>query len=302
MSLLAGCATQPPKANFSSTPVQGEAFSNKYPLEEGDPFRLNMMKQPSFDSDYQPEELKTLLGMKSKNSEGSSENSSFKKLRPDAIKEVARLVALQTGISWRYEQLMNETKKYNHILDQTFNFAPLVIIYGDTLVLPPVLSSAGSSIRVESSTTATTALKTYEMLHDARFITAVPSWREYLMANNFPQPEQAHMALLPRTSEEKAIWKGAIKEGWQLGVEQADELYRDNIFRLVRDYKGILLYHMLAAEKLLTEPKLADSAFNTHISKNKMFINQRVFKIVGPSRFNPNSAEWEALVKKTGKE
>ena len=116
------------------------------------------------------------------------------------------------------------------------------------------------------------------------------------MADNFPNPEQPHPALLPRTEAERDVWREGVLNGWNRGIVESNYLYSDNVARLTRDYKGVLLFHMLAAEKILTEPNLAKANFGVHVSNNKMFIDQKVFRITKPSEFNKDSKKWKTLI------
>ena len=280
------------------TTVSGETFDEKYPANASDPFRLEQLretKQYARNSRNMPPELTKLLDMRS--SGGTQESkSSVKQLRPETLKEVADLIGFQTAMSWQYGNLLEETEKFASSLDQTFNFAPLVIMFDDSLVLPPILTKANSSIRLEDYNMASSSTKTFELLQDARFISVVPSWRIYLMADNFPNPEQPHPALLPRTEAERDVWREGVLNGWNRGIVESNYLYSDNVARLTRDYKGVLLFHMLAAEKILTEPNLAKANFGVHVSNNKMFIDQKVFRITKPSEFNKDSKKWKTLI------
>ena len=159
----------------------------------------------------EPAELTELLEMQG---HGGKEQSAVQLMRPKAIREAARLVTFQTAMSWRYGQLVAETECYNAIMDTAFNFAPLLLTQGEALILPPQIARAGASMRIEDGATATAAKTTYELLEPARYIAVVPNWREFLMADDFPEPEQPNPAVLPKNSEERAIWRAAVREAW----------------------------------------------------------------------------------------
>ncbi len=230
----------------------------------------------------EPAELTELLEMKGS---GGKEPSAVQLMRPKAIREAARLVTFQTAMSWRYGQLVAETERYSASMDTAFNFAPLLLTQGEALILPPQIARAGASMRIEDGATATAAKTTYELLEPARYIAVVPNWREFLMADDFPAPEQPNPAVLPKNSEERAIWRAAVREAWEQGLAEADQLYADNVSRMARSYRGVMLYHLLTAQHLLSRVNTASADLGTRTQGNKLNIGQKVYRITAPSAF-----------------
>lgn len=216
---------------------------------------------------------------------GGREQSAVQLMRPKAIREAARLVTFQTSMSWRYGQLVAETERYSAIMDTAFNFAPLLLTQGEALILPPQIARAGASMRIEDGDTATAAKTTYELLEPARYIAVVPNWREFLMADDFPAPEQPNPAVLPKNAEERAIWRAAVREAWAQGLAGADQLYADNVSRMARSYRGVMLYHLLTAQHLLSRVNTASADLGTRTQGNKLNIGQKVYRITAPSAF-----------------
>ena len=231
-----------------------------------------------------PTELAALLEMKGAD---TREKTAVQLMRPSAIREAARLVTFQTAMSWRYGQLVAETERYSAIMDTAFNFSPLMLTQGEALIMPPLLTRAGSSMRIEDAGTATAAKTIYELLEPARYIAVVPNWREFLMADDFPEPEQPNHAVLPKNAEERAIWRTAVRESWAQGLAEADQLYADNVSRMARSYRGVMLYHLLTAQHLLSRVNTASADLGMRQSDNgsKLNIGQRVYRITSPSAF-----------------
>lgn len=245
-----------------------------------------------------PAELAGLLEMTG--TATGKEKTAVQLMRPKAIREAARLVTFQTAMSWRYGQLLEETERYSAIMDTAFNFAPLMLTQGEALILPPQIVRAGASMRIEDGATATAAKTTYELLEPARYVAVVPNWREFLMADEFPSPEEPNPALLPKNTEERAIWRAAVREAWAQGLAEADQLYADNVSRMARSYRGVMLYHLLTAQHLLSRVNTASSDLGTRRSDNgnKLNIGQKVYRITAPSAFTVAPA---ASRKKGGK-
>ena len=245
-----------------------------------------------------PAELAGLLEMTG--TATGKEKTAVQLMRPKAIREAARLVTFQTAMSWRYGQLLEETERYSAIMDTAFNFAPLMLPQDEALIMPPQIARAGASMRIEDDATATAAKTTYELLEPARYVAVVPNWREFLMADDFPSPEEPNPALLPKNTEERAIWRAAVREAWAQGLAEADQLYTDNVSRMARSYRGVMLYHLLTAQHLLSRVNTASSDLGTRRSDNgnKLNIGQKVYRITAPSAFTVAPA---ASRKKGGK-
>lgn len=232
-----------------------------------------------------PAELAGLLEMTG--TATGKEKTAVQLMRPKAIREAARLITFQTAMSWRYGQLVAETERYSAVMDTAFNFAPLMLTQGEALIMPPLLTRAGASMRIEDNATATAAKTTYELLEPARYIAVVPNWREFLMADDFPEPEQPNPAVLPKNAEERAIWRTAVREAWEQGLVEADQLYADNVSRMARSYRGVMLYHLLTAQHLMSRVNTASADLGTRRSDNgnKLNIGQKVYRITAPSAF-----------------
>lgn len=269
-SVLRQSATQP--ENLVETEKKAQMLLvYETGMDEGQPARNN-----------EPHELKELLEVKNGAPKGESAVS---QMRPSAIREAAQLATLQKAMEWRYGQLVDETEKYANIMDAAFNFSPLLLTQGQALIMPPMLAKGGASMRIEDNDTATSARATYELIEPARYIASPPTWREFLMVDSFPKAEEPNPALLPRNQEERAIWRKAVREAWNEGEEQADQLYVDNVSRMAREYRGIMLYHLLTAQHLLSKVGTASARLGRHASGNKLNIGQHVYRITRPSAF-----------------
>ena len=236
----------------------------------------------------EPEELAALLEMKGEPVNVTAVNL----MRPNAIREAAQTVTFQAAMAYRYKQLVAATERHSAALDAAFNFSPLLMTQGDALILPPVLTRAGASMRIESEDAATTANTSYELLAPARYVPTVPTWREFLMTDGFPEPEKPNPAVMPKNDKERAIWRAAVREAWAQGLTEADQLYADNVSRMARQYRGVMLYHLLTAQHLLSQVNTAsaDLGMKTTDNGSKLHIGQKVYRITAPSAFTPDNA------------
>lgn len=291
---LAGCAVKtdtieplppvplPPQSTMAAAPEKATPIAQ----EEGDTLTVYVPADTaSGPRRNEPQELAVLLEMKGEAANVTAVNL----MRPTAIREAAQTVTFQAAMSYRYKQLVASTEQHSAALDAVFNFGPLLMTQGDALILPPVLTRAGASMRIEAGETATAAETSYELLAPARYVSTVPTWREFLMADAFPEPEKPNPAVMPKNDKERAIWRAAVREAWARGLTEADHLYADNVSRMARQYRGIMLYHLLTAQHLLSRVNMASAevGMKTSDNGNKLHIGQKVYRITAPSAFMP---------------
>jgi len=254
---------------------------------------VNVPKPSTGPRQGEPKELAGLLAMKGTDKKETAAAS----LRPSAIREAAQLVTLHAAIACRYKELLESTEKYAPILDAAFDFSPLLMTEGSALIKPPVLTRAGASLRIEKPDAATAAETTYELLEPARFVAHAPNWREFLMTDDFPAPETPNPAVLPKNEKEQAIWRTAVRETWAEGLAAAQQLYADNVARMTRQYRGIMLYHLLTAQSLLSKVSSASASQPLNASDSKLYVGQHVYRITAPSRFLTDTADVKPDVK-----
>ncbi len=216
------------------------------------------------------------------------------KIRLDALKETALTLGAQGGLAARSKQINAQTLQNSSALDQIFNFNRLMM---DNNVLPPVLVEARQSMNLDNGTTIRLSGQIYKIIQQAQFVTTAPNWRQYLMLD-FPNPSIPDSTLLPKNHAERVLWNTYIQEGWQQGIQQANNIYRDDLARLQRDFKGMILYRKLLAENIVSKPYVAKT--NLGITSNKdhsqLYINDRVLRITALPQLNPNSSSWKPIV------
>jgi hypothetical protein len=289
--VLSGCAAKQEKSVPPSPVPQTEEKKAEAPdlsyaeSPEGQYLVVGVPADPSAGPRRgDPQELAGLLDLKGMASE---KDTAVSLLRPMAIREAAQLVTFQTAIAYRYRQLIDATESHAAIMDTAFNFSPLLMTQGEALIQPPVLTRSGPSMRIEKPDTATSAQASYELLEPARFVAFAPHWREFLMMGAFPEAEKPNPAVLPKNDKERAIWRTAVREAWAQGLIEADQLYADNVARMVRQYRGIMLYHLLSAQHILSKVHTASATVALSNSDTMLYIGQKVYRITAPSRFTP---------------
>lgn len=210
-------------------------------------------------------------------------------IRYDALKQAARETGAQAGLAWRSKQLNKLLIDQKSRLNQIFDFNFLVLNHN---VLPPVLTEGSNTLNLADDETIRVSDKEYQIVYAPRFVTAPPTWRDYIWMS-YIKPEIPNATLLPKNSKEVKVWNKFVKIGWNEGVNQADEIFINNLNRMVRDYNGMILYKKLLIQNMVTAPFVSKADLGITGGGNDMHINDRVLRITTTSELKPNSKQWK---------
>jgi len=213
-------------------------------------------------------------------------------IRLEALQETATSLGARAALAWRAQQIDYMLNYETDYLNQVFNFQALLL---NNNVLPPVLDEATNSLNLASNDAIRTATRIYKIVTPPRFVTAAPSWRDYLWLG-FQKPSKPNDTLLPKNAAERAIWNEYIQIGWQQGIEQANQIYSVNLGRLKRDFRGMVLYRILLAQHIVSSPFVATTDLGITGDGNQLRINDQALRITATSQLNPNSSEWQPII------
>lgn len=215
------------------------------------------------------------------------------KLREEALRETALAIGVQSGLYWQSKNINSNLDDRQAILYRIFNFSPLILTDN---ILPPVLVEGGNSAELNSDRMLRLSDHTYQILQQAKFVTAPPTWREYLELN-YKIPEVPDKTLLPRNDKEMAIWVHCILEGWKNGIKQADEIEKNRLYRLRRDYQGILLYRKLLAQNMVTKPIVIKTNLGLTRSPDgtRMSLGERILRIQVVPELETRVEKWQPV-------
>lgn len=249
---------------------------------------LNYPKPMNKDSN-QAMDLNSLLSNQILEQGKVAQSPDVSEMRREALQEIAGALGASGGLAFRTNQIKKEVDCYATQLDKLYDFKKLII---DNGVLPPVLTEGLANYSQESTDQVRIADKIYKIEEKAKFVSVYPTWRDYLRFS-FPSYEMPDPAYLPKNDAEKAIWDAAVKEGWEKGVKQANEIYETSYAKLDRDYKGMIKYKILLAEGLVTPTIIGKQNLGITGGGREMSINDQVFRIMDHSALNPNKSEWK---------
>jgi len=222
----------------------------------------------------------------------SQPKSSVAAIRAQALRDTALSVGARGGLAWRAQQINAVSLKHEAMLYRLFNFNAIML---EKNVLPPVLIEGRNSLTLGGSDSIRIADRTYQILNQASFVTAPPTWREYLWLAYSP-PETPDRTLLARTREERMVWKKYTEEGWRAGVQQADLIFQESLARLKRDYEGMIRYRTLLAQNMVSPPFVAQMDMGITGGGSDLTVNDRILRITAFPTLKNDSQEWKTEI------
>lgn len=222
----------------------------------------------------------------------SSSRVTLGALRRKVLQDTAMSLGAQSGLAWASRQIDASMKNDKKYLDTVFNFDAMVLSHG---VIPPVLEEGDNTLNLNDPNTIRVSDRTYKIIAQARFATTPPNWREYLWLS-YAGPELPDKSLMPRDSEEQKVWRDAVRIGWGRGIEQAYSIFQQNLARLKRDFRGMVLYRKLLQQNMISPPFVARTELGITGNGNNMRINDQVLRIVELPKLQSNGYQWRAVV------
>jgi defect-in-organelle-trafficking protein DotC len=223
-------------------------------------------------------------------------------LRLRAMQEAAQSYGARGGLLKRSDEIRRSIVRVEPSLDALWNFVPLMLTDhqpGERAdgrlrqVVPPVITTADSNFRQEGPTVIRIVGKVYRIESQARFASVPPTWRQYLYRDLGERAvTPPHSSLLPRTPEELARWKSWVEQGWAAGVAQADQYFESDLNRLSRDFGGMVLYHELVLQKMVSLPYVATANAGVTGDASTLNIQDSVLRITVLPAFSQESGNW----------
>jgi defect-in-organelle-trafficking protein DotC len=215
-------------------------------------------------------------------------------MRKQAQKEAALSYGARGGLAKRNYQIMERMQGFDRALDQVFNFRSLLIKAPSGLLIePPIVKESDKALLItDNGDEAAEADKVYDINKKAKIVSAPRDWRQYLLQSWSAVPPPPRV-LWPRTAKEQADWSTWVAQGWDAGVEQADQIFESNVNQLTADYNGMVRYRMLLAQDMISAPYAMHEDRGVTGSQNQMRIGDRAVRITGPSQFLTKAELWK---------
>jgi defect-in-organelle-trafficking protein DotC len=224
-------------------------------------------------------------------STSSSSRTQLGALRARVLRDTAMSVGAQGGLAWASNQMNFQMEQDRKYLDTIYNFSGMMLSHG---VIPPVLVEGDNTLNLADPNTIRVADRNYKIIEQARFATTPPNWREYLWFA-FAKPALPDKSLFPRNGLEQCVWRDSVRIGWGKGIEQAYAIFHQNLARLKRDYRGMILYRKLLQARMISPPFVARTELGITGNGSDMRINDQVLRIVELPQLQTNSRHWKAI-------
>ena len=192
-------------------------------------------------------------------------------LRERALRETALQVGSQAALARITRDQNAEVETFAPWLTEIYRFDQLLSERG--LVLPPIVIEARRHAKVDG-VRLTKIEQSYQMIENAQVVSAPPTWRDYLIASDYPPPAQPEGALLPQNAEEERLWAEAVSRGWEQGELQAELAFKARVGELHRAFLGRVRYLVLLERGIVTAPAVRVARRGVKLSGNELLIGR----------------------------
>lgn len=215
-------------------------------------------------------------------------------IREGAIKEAALSYGARGGLAARTFEIRKELTATSAYLDKVFDFTQLLIPAPSGLLIEPPIVSADENAMIigKGGQEAAVADRIYNINVNAKIVAAARRWENYLerdWGEVTPPPD----ILLPETKEEREAWIKYVREGWEKGYEQANEIFEEDLLQLTADYQGMVRYRVLLTQGMITPPYALQVDRGVTGGGNSMRVGDRAVQITGRPEFKPGADQWQ---------
>ncbi len=212
-------------------------------------------------------------------------------LRETLVRDAALSMGTQGGYAERAAEIKMILVRQGPQLDRVFNFAPLT--HGG--VIAPVVELVEDVLAVEGDGHAMReTARVLRVIESAHLVTVPPTWRDWLSIDPVA-PKTPDAVAFPKSARERAIWKSAITESWTVGRRHADAVYQTQLAELTRAYQGMLRYHELLEQHIISPAEVDRSDLGIVREDAELRIGDVIYTVRSPAKFN-EASHWEPVV------
>lgn len=217
-------------------------------------------------------------------------------MRRDSQREAALSYGARGGLAKKAYMLMEKVTDFEPVLDKVFDFRQLLVKAPSGLLIePPIVNEALDALVIEQGgNEAAVADQVLKINKQAKIVSAPRDWRQYLtFAEYATEIQPPPRVLWPKNKEEQADWNTWIRQGWEAGYAQGDDIFEANLAKMVADYNGMVRYRVLLAENKISQPFAMQEDRGVTGGKNEMRVGDRALRITGPSQFLTGANLWK---------
>lgn len=241
-----------------------------------------------------PPPLSDLQSIKKENTLVDTDSALPLDIRDDAVKEAALSYGARGGLAWRTFEIRQELENRARYLDKIFDFRQLLIPAPSGLLIePPIISEAQDAMLIESGgQKAAVAERVFNINRNARIVSTARTWRSYL-ERQWDSVDPPPDILRPENARERALWKDLAQKGWFKGIEQAEDIFQDDLNQLVADYQGMARYRMVLAQGMISPPYALQVDRGVTGGGSNMRVGDRSLSITAKPEFQTGYEEWQ---------
>lgn len=209
-------------------------------------------------------------------------------LRKVGIVDTARAFGSQAGLHWRYKEINEIIDRYAGRLDSV-NFRPFMT---DGMILTPsILISKNDENFINDKKMIKTNIS-FIVDQEARIVSVPPTFRDYIV-REFEQPRPVNPLLKPKNEAEQKLWRSALQEGWEIGVEAAFDIFKDGLLQLERDIQGRINYRKMVQLEMISPAALKVSKMGVTFNGRTMNAGETIYEISQDAQYK-SMDEWRS--------
>lgn len=214
-------------------------------------------------------------------------------IRNDALVEAAISYGARSGLAHRTYEISQEIEKRARHLDRVYDFKKLLIPAPSGLLIePPIVSESINAMLIDNNgQEAAVSDRIYNIINNARIVSTARHWRTYL-ERDWGTVEPPPDILLPENEDERVTWIKNVEKGWEQGVQQADEIFQDDLNLLNADFEGMIRYRTLLSQGMISKPYALQVDRGVTGGGDEMRIGDRAVRITGVPELMTGSKEW----------
>lgn len=248
-------------------------------------------------TDIPPPSLKDLQNLPKENPVGKDDKKGGGlpfDIRAEALEEAALSFGLRGGLAMRTYEIRQEMDQRAGYLDKVFDFQQLLIpAPSGFLIEPPIISESVNAMLIESGgQEAATSDRVYNIVKNAKITSTARTWRTYV-ERQWGDIEEPPDILRPENDEEREIWSRQVSRGWKIGYEQANDIFEEDLNKLIADFQGMVRYRVLLAQGMISPPLALQVDRGVTGDGNIMRIGDRAVQITGVPELATGYEQWQ---------
>ncbi|GJL85727.1 MAG: hypothetical protein DHS20C02_15020 [Micavibrio sp.] len=215
-------------------------------------------------------------------------------IREDALKEAALSFGVRGGLAMRTYEIRRELDQRATYLDSVFNFRQLLIpAPSGFLIEPPIISESVNAMLIDNGgQEAAASDRIYNIVKNAKITSTARTWSTYL-ERQWGDIEEPPDILRPEDDEEREIWSRQVSKGWEIGYEQANDIFEEDLNKLTADFQGMVRYRVLLAQGMISPPSALQVDRGVTGNGNIMRIGDRAVQITGVPELVTGYEQWQ---------